>query len=119
LEFARNKCHPAIGKRHLLFGMLDSEGGLLVRRLKEQAVDARRLADLLYAETAKGDASPALGLALTWLDDDLVRLLCAAERYAGPGTVGEDHLLRSLHVAGAGDAAALLIRNSVKWRSIV
>jgi hypothetical protein len=123
LECARRKGHSYLGRKHLLYGMLSAPGNLLVRRIRDQGLDAEQLADLLYAGMAGGSSSGGkLMPKFSVMSPDLVKTLCAAEldtREQQFEVIGDAQLLGAWLADGGGAAGEFLIRNGVKLRRLI
>jgi len=83
IDCAQKKRYPVLGRRHLLYGMLVAEGGLLPKRVGDQGADAELLADQVNAAIDTGTSRvELLRPAYRTMSRDLVRILCQAERNA-------------------------------------
>ncbi|MCX6632505.1 MAG: hypothetical protein NTW28_33290 [Candidatus Solibacter sp.] len=123
VDCAQKKRCPILGRRHLLYGMLVAENGLLPRRIAEQGADAELLADQIYALMETGATRvESLMLAYPTLSRDLVRVLCAAEELADEESspqIGDGHLLRAWLEDGGGETGAFLARSGVRLRKLI
>jgi hypothetical protein len=113
-DFAAQKGHAVLGRRHLLYGMLSLDRGFLASRIREQQRDPEQLADLLRAETPSGNSSQSrAGFRYGAISGDLVRILCAAE-VAASGPIDDRSLARAWLEDGGGDAGRLLAQYGVR-----
>jgi hypothetical protein len=123
VDCAQKKRCPILGRRHLLYGMLVAERGLLPNRIADQGADAELLADQIYAlmdtgATRLGSLRPAYPT----MSRDLVRVLCAAEDLAEEESspqIGDSHLLRAWLEDGGGETGAFLARSGVRLRKLI
>lgn len=118
IDSARNKSSRHLGRRHLVHAMLLDDSGPLAIALREQGLDAERLADLLFVGMPTGVTGPHLvdGRAGE-MTSELLRALCAAEALARatPGRlVDRHHLLRACLRDGAGETGRFLVEHGVR-----
>jgi hypothetical protein len=122
LECASRKRHPAFGRRHVLYGALGLQEGVLVRAVRQQGRDPELLADQIYAEMESGMSRSVLKPAMESMSTDLVSVLCQAEKEArldAARLITESMLFRAWFADGGGEAGAFLARNGVKLRHAV
>ena len=123
IDCATKKRYPVWGRRHLLYGMLVAEGGLLLRRIADQGVDAELLADQIYAAMEMGSTrSDALQPSYRITSSNLVRVLCQAEHMADDDSapqITDVHLLRAWLADGGGEIGVFLARNGVRLRRLL
>jgi len=122
LQCARLKGHSAVGRIHLLYGLLLVPNGDLPRRLQAQQHDAEHLADLLFARMVEGPTpNPGLQPAAGHLGRELILTLCAAEAEAKSEDrprIGEWQLARACLRSG-GEAVEVLIEHGVRWSRLL
>jgi hypothetical protein len=118
LDCARRKGQEVVGRRHMLYGLLATPGGLLPSVLAEENLDAEQLSDRLYiALGSVGGAAPAAGGRMSDFSGGLLAVMSAAEENARSRrspVVGEASLLRALLDDGGGAVGQWLVSMGVR-----
>lgn len=117
-RFAAQKRHAALGRAHLLYGMLVFPEGALAQHLGEQEVDSETLADLFYAEMqSQADQGTPSKTHQGSLAPDAIGILLDAQEAAqadGVSAIEDRHILRAWLADGGGEAGSFLARNGVR-----
>src|SRR5579872_1168214 len=101
---ADERKHPQVEPIHLLARAIDRDRGV-AEVFRKAGADPADVA--VEAETALGRMSKGAA-GLSYLSNAMLALLARAEKEAGSGTVGTDHLLNALSQEIRGPAAAVL-----------
>jgi ATP-dependent Clp protease ATP-binding subunit ClpA len=119
---ARNKSHPIIGRRHLIYSMLCITDSTLAGLARAQGQDSESLAGILYASWPSGRTIVSeVEARAAHVAGDLMRILCTAEAEAkdrGEETISEFRLFRALARDGGGEAGIFLAQNGLKWHKL-
>jgi ATP-dependent Clp protease ATP-binding subunit ClpA len=119
-ELAVQAQHEIIGRIHLLYGLLRDRSSALSDAVRKQRHDPAILAELLFAELPRGNATtgPPRPLRFTGLSTNLVEILCFAEKLADPEQTGRaidtDALSRAWVRSGGGAGGSFLVRNGLR-----
>jgi ATP-dependent Clp protease ATP-binding subunit ClpA len=123
VEFARNKGHEILGRRHLVYALLMAENGELPRRLQAQGKDAEQLADQIYVAMAPGDGvAGSVEAKAAQMTHGLIRVLCAAEfsmKSAQEKRISQPQLLRAVLRNGGGEAGEFLVAQGVRLSRLI
>ena len=99
LNCSREKDHELLGRIHLLFGMLTTEGGAFDKRLRGQGQNPEYLADRLYVSLPSGNKkSPLIDLNFENCSRGLLRIICKSEEIAherSSTTISDEDIMRA------------------------
>jgi ATP-dependent Clp protease ATP-binding subunit ClpC len=88
--------HNLIGTEHLLIGLIEEEGGVAGRVLREMGLDAERVREMVMRLTGEGQTPPGERLELAADTQQVLELAVEEARRMGHHYIGTEHLLLGL-----------------------
>jgi ATP-dependent Clp protease ATP-binding subunit ClpC len=101
--------HALIGTEHLLIGLIEEEGGVAGRVLREMGMEPERLREMVYRVSGEGKASSGEKIELSQDTQQVLELAVDEARRMGHHYIGTEHLLLGL-VRTEGTAMEVLRR---------
>ncbi|MFO7584164.1 MAG: ATP-dependent Clp protease ATP-binding subunit [Anaerolineales bacterium] len=88
--------HNLIGTEHLLIGLIEEEGGVAGRVLREMGLEAERVREMVMRLTGEGKTPPGERLDLAADTQQVLELAVEEARRMGHHYIGTEHLLLGL-----------------------
>jgi ATP-dependent Clp protease ATP-binding subunit ClpA len=119
-EFAGQTHYDVLHRVHLLYGLLRVPEGTFGGAIRSVGISSEALAELLYVELPRGNATTQHDrpLRISSLSAELLEILCNAEVLAGAeqgsDQINTEHLAKAWGRSGGGLGGSFLVRNGVK-----
>ncbi len=104
--------HPQIGTEHLLIGLIEEEGGVAGRVLREMGLEPQRVRDIVTRLTGEGKLTPGEKIELSAETQQVLEYAVDEARRLGHHYIGTEHLLLGL-IRAEGTAMEALRRLGV------